>query len=217
MHHEYMIKISSCHLEGGLLSTVNRCFEYVVDGWFKHVWVSGTKGGEGKIDGGSRGGLGQRTSSSSIVGWLSVMNTSSRPRLDKSRSMTSITESTKGSLGSSRVSFFRNDEIGFRGSGSTTNMFISGGFEEAPIVGSGSWYNDSLSFLLVEGSFCGLAWGSNLSGVEYVMHGKIPLGLKGLRLGCVMANGWRFWLGEVDENEEVKGMDRSLYNDCRGW
>ena len=29
--------------------------------------------------------------------------------------------------------------------GSTTNMFMSGGLEEAPIVGSGGWYNDSLS------------------------------------------------------------------------
>ena len=32
-----------------------------------------------------------------------------------------------------------------------------------------------------------------------------------------MANGWRFCLGEVDENEEVKGIYRSLYNDCLGW
>ena len=31
-----------------------------------------------------------------------------------------------------------------------------------------------------------------------------------------MANGWRFCLGEVDENGVVKGMDRSSYNDCRG-
>ena len=29
-----------------------------------------------------------------------------------------------------------------------------------------------------------------------------------------MANGWRFCPGEVDENGEVKGIDRSLYNDC---
>ena len=43
---------------------------------------------------------------------------------------------------------------------------------------------------------------------------KIPLGLKGLWLRCVMANGWKFWLGEVEKNGEVKGMDRSLYNDC---
>ena len=32
-----------------------------------------------------------------------------------------------------------------------------------------------------------------------------------------MASCWRFCLGEVNENGEVKGMDRSLYNDCRGW
>jgi len=31
MHHEYMLKISSCHLEGGELSMVNRCFKSVVD------------------------------------------------------------------------------------------------------------------------------------------------------------------------------------------
>ena len=32
-----------------------------------------------------------------------------------------------------------------------------------------------------------------------------------------MANGCRFWLGEVNENGEVKGMDRSLYSDCQDW
>ena len=32
-----------------------------------------------------------------------------------------------------------------------------------------------------------------------------------------MANGWRFCLGKVDENGKVKGMDRSLCNDCRSW
>ena len=32
-----------------------------------------------------------------------------------------------------------------------------------------------------------------------------------------MASGWRFFPREVDENGEVKGKDRSLYNDCRGW
>ena len=68
MHHEYMLKISSCHLEGGVLSMVNKCFESVVDGWVRRVWLSGTKGGGGKIGGGGGGGLGWRTSSSSIVG-----------------------------------------------------------------------------------------------------------------------------------------------------
>ena len=52
MHHEYMLKISSCHLEGGALSIVNKCFEFVVDGWVKHVWLSGTKCGGGKIGNG---------------------------------------------------------------------------------------------------------------------------------------------------------------------
>ena len=33
--------------------------------------------------------------------------------------------STKGSLGSLRVRFLRNEEIGFGGSGSTFNMFMS--------------------------------------------------------------------------------------------
>ena len=32
-----------------------------------------------------------------------------------------------------------------------------------------------------------------------------------------MANSWRFCPGETDENGEVKGMGRYLYNDCRGW
>ena len=32
-----------------------------------------------------------------------------------------------------------------------------------------------------------------------------------------MVNGWKFCLGEVGENGEVRGMDKSLYNDCRGW
>ena len=52
--------------------------------------------------------------------------------------------------------FFRNDEIGFRGSGSTANMFMSGGFEEAPMVGSEGWYNGYMCFFLKEGLFCGL-------------------------------------------------------------
>ena len=80
MHHEYILKISSCHLEGGALSIIKKCFESVIDGWVKRVWVSGTKCGGGKI--GDRGGgdLGRRTSSSSTIGWLSTMNTSSRPR-----------------------------------------------------------------------------------------------------------------------------------------
>ena len=46
---------------------------------------------------------------------------------------------------------------------------------------------------------------------------KIPLGLKGSWSRCVMANGWKFWLGEVEVNGEVKGTNMSLYNDCRGW
>ena len=50
-------------------------------------------------------------------------------------------------------------KLGLGGSGSIANMFMSGGFKEAPIVGSGGWYNGSLSFLIGEGSRCGLAWG----------------------------------------------------------
>ena len=41
-------------------------------------------------------------------------------------------------------------------------MFISGGFEEAPMIGSGGWYNGSLSFLLGKSLFYGLAWDSRL-------------------------------------------------------
>ena len=84
------------------------------------------------------------------------MNTFSRPRSDKSRSESSIIGSTKGSLESLKVRVLRNDEIGFGGSGSTVNMFISGGLEEAPIVGSGSCYIGSLSFFMEEESFWGL-------------------------------------------------------------
>ena len=39
------------------------------------------------------------------------------------------------------------------GSGSTVNMFISGGLEEAPTVGSRSWYTGSLSFFVKGESF----------------------------------------------------------------
>ena len=88
-------------------------------------------GGGGNIGGGGDGGFsGRRTSSSfSTFGSLFVMNTSSRPRSDKSRSESSITGSTKGSLKSLRVKVLRNDVIGFGGSGSTVNMFMSGGLE----------------------------------------------------------------------------------------
>ena len=55
-------------------------------------------------------------------------------------------------------------------------------------------------FFLGKGSFCGLAWESGLGGNGYVM-----------------ANGWRFCPGEFDENGEVKGIYKSLYNDCLGW
>ena len=66
--------------------------------------------------GGGRGFLGQRTSSSSSTfGSLFVINTSSRPRSDKSRSESLITGSTEGSLVSSRVRVLRNDEIGVWG------------------------------------------------------------------------------------------------------
>jgi len=123
--------------------------------------LSGIKGGGGKIGGGGEGYLGQRTSSSSTFGSLSAINTSSRPRSDKSRSVSSITGSTKGSLRSSRVRVLRNDEIGFGGSGSTTNIFMSEGHEDAPKVGFRGWYNDYLSFFLEEGSSYGLDWGFN--------------------------------------------------------
>ena len=76
--------------------------------------------------------------------------------------MSSITGSTKGSLGFLRVRVLRNEEIGFGGSRPTANMFISGDLEEALTDGSGGWYNGSLSFFLGEGSSCGLtAWGSS--------------------------------------------------------
>ena len=94
---------------------VNKCFGSMVDEWANRVWLSGTKGGERKISGGGGGSLGRRTSSSSTFGWLSIINTSSRQRSDKSRSVSSITGSTKGSLGSSRVRVLRNDEIAFGG------------------------------------------------------------------------------------------------------
>ena len=54
---------------------VNRCFEFVLVKWVKQVWLLRTKGGEGKIGGGSGGSLGRMTSSSSIVGWPFVINT----------------------------------------------------------------------------------------------------------------------------------------------
>ena len=123
--------------------------------------MSGIKSGRGKIVGGGGGYLGRRTSSSSTFCWLSAINTSSRPRPDKFRSVSLITMSIKGFLGSSRVRVFRNDEIGFEGLGSIANIFISGGLEEAPMVGSGGWYNDFFYFFIGEGSFCGLAWGSS--------------------------------------------------------
>ena len=44
--------------------------------------------------------------------------------------------STGGLFESSRVMAFRKDEIGFKGSGSMVNMFISGGLEDAPTIGS---------------------------------------------------------------------------------
>ena len=74
----------------------------------------------------------------------------------------------------------RNDEIGFGGSGSTVNMFISGGFEEAPIVGSGSCYTGSLSFFMEVESFWGLTCDSGRGRIGCIMLGRIPLGLKGL-------------------------------------
>ena len=134
-----------------------------------------------KGGGRGRGFLGQRTSSSSSTfGSLFVINTSSRPRSDKSRSESLIIGSTEGSLVSSRVRVLRNDEIRFGGSRSKANIFISGDFKEAPIVGSRGWYTGSLSFFTGEDSFCGLTYGSGWGGIKYVMPGKIPLGLKGL-------------------------------------
>ena len=44
--------------------------------------------------------------------------------------------STGGLFESSRVMAFRKDEIGFKGSGSMVNMFIFGGLEDAPTIGS---------------------------------------------------------------------------------
>ena len=58
-------------------------------------------------------------------------------------------------------------------------MFMFGGFEEAPMVGSRGWYNGSLSFFSGGDSFCDLVWDSGLGGDEYVMAGKILLVLKG--------------------------------------
>ena len=156
--------------------------------WVKRVWLLGTKGGGGKIGGGGGGcGGGWRTLSSSTIGWFSAwcMITSSRPSSNKSKSMALITGSIKGSLGFSRLRFFRNDEIGFGGLGSTANMFLFGVLKEAPMVGSRGRYNGSLSFFfffffLGEGSFCGLAWEVGLCGNGYVMAGRVPLVLKGL-------------------------------------
>ena len=34
---------------------------------------------------------------------------------------------------------FRKDEIGFRGSRSMVNMFITGGFEDVPMIGFEGW------------------------------------------------------------------------------
>ena len=53
--------------------------------------------------------------------------------------------STGGLFESSRVMAFRKDEIGFKGSGSMVNMFISGGLEDAPTIGSKGWDNGYLS------------------------------------------------------------------------
>ena len=53
--------------------------------------------------------------------------------------------STGGVFESSKVITFRKDEIGFRGSRSMVNMFISGGFEDAPMIGSEGW----------DGGYCG--------------------------------------------------------------
>ena len=57
---------------------------------------------------------------------------------------------------------------------------MSGGLEEAPIVGSGSWYAGSLSYFMKGESFwdltCDFGWG----GAGRVMLGRIPLGRKGL-------------------------------------
>ena len=52
MHHEYILKISSCHFDGGVLPMVNKCFESVVDEEVNLVWKSGMKGGGGNIGGG---------------------------------------------------------------------------------------------------------------------------------------------------------------------
>ena len=71
-------------------------------------------------------------------------------------------------------------------------MFMSGGLEEAPIVGSGSWYAGSLSSFMKGESFWGLVYGFGWGGAGRVMPGRIPLGRKGLWLGCVMTNGCRF-------------------------
>ena len=109
----------------------------------------GIKGGGGKIGGGGGGCLGLRTSSSSTFG--SIINTHSRSRSDKSRFVSLIIGSTKGSFESSKVGVLRNDVIGFGGSGSIANMFIYGGLEEAPTIGSRGWYNGSLSFFLWKG------------------------------------------------------------------
>ena len=105
-----MLKNSSFHLEGGTLSRVNRCFESVVGESVSLVWYFGTKGGGEKIGGRDGGLLGRRTSSSSSFGSMFVINTSSKPRSDRSKSVSSTIGSTKGSFGSSRVRVLRNDD-----------------------------------------------------------------------------------------------------------
>ena len=44
-----------------------------------------------------------------------------------------------GVFESSKVMAFRKDEIGFGGSRSMVNMFIFGGLEDAPMIGSEGW------------------------------------------------------------------------------
>ena len=86
--------------------------------------------------------------------WLVIMlihNIPSRPRLERSKLVSAMIGSVSGLFESSKVMAFRKDEIGFGGSGSMVNMFIYGGFKDAPTIGSKGWDNGYLSG---EGLFC---------------------------------------------------------------
>ena len=46
----YILKNSSCHLEGGILSAVNKCLEYVLNKWVNGFGCRGQKVVEEKLE-----------------------------------------------------------------------------------------------------------------------------------------------------------------------